>query len=60
MGNRIAYMIIRPFRNFDVERRAHKVISKEKPTLAPQYEASQRQLKMAQERAYFTFKIQYF
>lgn len=32
--------ITRPLRNFNIESRAHKVISKSKPTPAPIHEAS--------------------
>lgn len=31
----------RPFRNFNIESRAEKVISKEKPTPAPKHKSSQ-------------------
>lgn len=30
----------RPFRNFNIENRAHKIISKEKPTPAPLHAAN--------------------
>ncbi|XP_043462430.1 protein NDUFAF4 homolog isoform X2 [Leptopilina heterotoma] len=50
MGNAIRIVFsnaIRPIRNINIEKRAHKFISKEKPTPAPQYESTSRQIEVS-------------
>ncbi|XP_064489413.1 protein NDUFAF4 homolog [Ornithodoros turicata] len=37
MGNRIAAFLLRPIRDFNVENRAHRIISSEKPKAAPRH-----------------------
>ncbi|XP_050356231.1 protein NDUFAF4 homolog [Nymphalis io] len=40
---------LRPIKTFNIENRAHKVISKEKPEIAPRYPSMIEELKRAQE-----------
>lgn len=50
MGNAIRTVVsnaIRPIRNVNIEKRAHKFISKEKPIPAPQYESTLRQIEVS-------------
>lgn len=38
---KVMSVIGRPFRNFNIESRAHKIISKDKPTPAPKHKTDQ-------------------
>lgn len=52
MGNKLGkvfLMVTRPIRNINIEQRAHKVISKEKPIPAPQYESTLKQIQVAKK-----------
>lgn len=39
----------RPLKNWNVENRAHKVISKEKPSVAPSYESMKKQIELVNQ-----------
>jgi len=43
-GSRVLNTATKVFRDFNVENRAHRVISKEKPTPAPRYPADEKEL----------------
>ncbi|XP_061724008.1 protein NDUFAF4 homolog [Cydia pomonella] len=45
----LATKALRPLKSFNIENRAHRVISKEKPTPAPRYAANMEDLKRAME-----------
>lgn len=52
MGNtirKVYFNATRPIRNFNIERRAHKFISKEKPIPAPQYESTLKQIEVSKQ-----------
>lgn len=49
MGTVVSRLMVRPLKNYNVENRAHKVISKPKPEPAPQYESQARQMKIVNE-----------
>ena len=57
---KVVSTLIRPIRNFNVEERARSVISKEKPTQAPQFESTKKLLEAAQKSMYSTSKRQIF
>lgn len=38
------FFVVRPLQRFDVERRAEKVISKEKPESAPRHETTEKSI----------------
>ncbi|XP_025263488.1 protein NDUFAF4 homolog [Camponotus floridanus] len=42
-------MLIRPIRTFNIENRATRIISREKPIPAPQYPSTERQKKLSEE-----------
>ncbi|XP_003744649.1 NADH dehydrogenase [ubiquinone] 1 alpha subcomplex assembly factor 4 [Galendromus occidentalis] len=44
MGNAIRRTVTKPFRSFNVENRAQRVLSREKPVQAPHYETAQQDL----------------
>lgn len=41
--------LIRPIRTFNIENRAAKIISREKPIPAPQYPSTEKQKKLSEE-----------
>ena len=43
----------RPVKKFNIENRAHRIISQDKPTQAPMYESSKKQLEVAQNGEHF-------
>jgi hypothetical protein len=44
VGSRVFNTLTRDIRNFNIENRAHKIISKEKPNPAPHYPADAKEL----------------
>lgn len=44
VGSRVLNTLTRDIRNFNIENRAHKIISKEKPNPAPHYPADAKEL----------------
>ncbi|XP_031783576.1 protein NDUFAF4 homolog [Nasonia vitripennis] len=44
-----ASRMTRPLKNWNIENRAHKVISKEKPTVAPTYSSTQKQIDLVNQ-----------
>lgn len=41
---KVMSVITRPIKNYNVEHRAHRIISKEKPTAAPHYQSDIEQV----------------
>lgn len=45
---KVMSLMMRPVKRFNIENRAHKILSRDKPMPAPQYEYTKKQLAAAQ------------
>lgn len=49
MGTVFGRLVVRPFKNYNVENRAHKLISKDKIRPAPKYDSTYKQIELAKK-----------
>lgn len=53
---KVMSLVTRPMKNYNIESRAHKIISKEKPKPAPRYEASIKEAEELLKGIIITYK----